>query len=254
MSRKLTNKEILRKDVKSNNTAEYVNLDLEFVDTQIVNFFKNKNLQVKDEVDGKLKKVEWIFATPERWALMREGKDDKFNKIIRNTVTPIISIRRTSIERDPNRNTGDVYNIILNKKWAKRNQYLSRNIDAFLNKKYYNQYEIKYVRIPGFMKIGYTFTLLAGKMVHLNKLTEFFLEFDDCEAIKTNKGELQIHFDEGFSDTSNVEDFSEDQRRFSSEYNVNVITQIIPEETENKETKIQKLLTPISITTTETVY
>ncbi len=254
MSRNLTNKENKRKNVKSNDQAVFSGIDLEFIDTQVLNFFKNKNLQINDEVDGKLRKVEWIFATPERWTMMREGKDDKFNKIIKKPTTPVVSIRRTSIERDPMRNTGDVYNIVLEKKWAKRNQYLSKNIDAFLNKKYSNQYLVRYIRIPGFMKIGYTATLLASKQLHLNKLVEFFLEMDDIEGIKTDAGELQLNFEEGFSDSSNVEDFTEDQRRFVTDFSFFVISQIQPEFDESKETKIKSLLTPIAINTVETVY
>ena len=253
VKKQLSTKENLRKEQKNENLATFSNIDLEFIDTQVVNFFKKKNLQINDEVDGNLRSVEWIFATPERWRLMREGKDDKFNEVIKKPTTPIIVIDRTSIERDLSRNTGDVYNIVLEKKWAKRNQSLSKNIDSFLNKKYNNQYQVKYIRIPGFMKIGYTMTLLTSKQLHMNKLVEFFLEMDDIEGIKTERGELQLHFEEGFDDGANTDDFTDDQRKFIMSYNLFIVSQIIPEFTEDKKLKIQSMFTPITISTTENV-
>ena len=254
MARALTQKELRRKNTKNHKTIEFSKIDLEYVDINVINFFKSRGLQIPDEVDGKARLVDFMFSTPERWKIVREGRDDKTAISTDKSLTPVVAFKREDIQKSTSVNSGRFYNVSFKQRWSKKSQYYAKNIDSYMNRKYKNQYQLVVTKLPIVVTINYTANMYATKMYQLNKLIQFFLDFNNIETMKTDKNHLiHFHFDEDFSDSTNMEDFTDSQQKYEVPFSFHVVTQLIPELDKDKLPNLQNILTPAVITTEELI-
>jgi len=254
----LTNKEKKRKDTKKQENVKFSEIDLTYIDGEVANFFVSKNLTVKDEVDGVLREIPVGISTAERWRILREGSGQKrkgtfSTEATLQSVTPLITIVRNDIERDVGKFGDDFFKVRLATEPSVKNQYLSKNIDEYLRKKYKPQYKYIITMTPLSVTINYTAYLYASKKFHFNKMIEFILSLDDIISIKTDRGVIHLHFEDIVSDSSNIEDFTDEQRKFEGTMPFKAITQLMPEFGIDKLPALENILSPITITTEETI-
>jgi len=244
----MTNKENSRIGILNKKDVTFRNVDLEYVDTQVLEYFKKFNIQVLDESDGKIRAVPVKFSTAERWFQLRDEKTKTINAVTKKIQTPVVALKRGMITKDPDRHVmaqmGQFFYVTLGSSWSKQNQYLSKNIDRYLNKKYRPQLRYQVMVFPVFVEINYTMSIIASKMTHINKILEAFLQIEEMEVIETStamhKGQergntgsqsrrILLYFDQDFTDNSNVDNMSEDQRRFEVQTEFKIVTDLVPD-------------------------
>lgn len=254
MSRELTQKENRRKNTKNFKDIEFSKIDLEYIDINVIEFFKSRELQISDEVNGTPRLVNFMLSTPERWKIVREGKDNKTATSTDKHMTPVVAFKREDIQKSSSINSGRFYTVSLKKRWSKKSQYYAKNIDAYINRKYKHQHQLVITKLPIIVTINYTANIYTTKMFQLNQLIQFFLDFNSIETLKTDKNHLiQFHFDEDFSDSTNMDDFTDSQQKYEVPFSFHVITQLLPELDKDKLPNLQNILTPAIITTKETI-
>lgn len=162
--------------------VEVPNITIETVDQCVHDWF---NLTVDSRVlapNGELKKTSVLFSSGERWIAAREKKGvrDKNGVLI----LPLISIRRTGIEAQPQQQAYGVEtpNIVVSKR-------ISPKTNIIQNANYYRQnsqrdvqrtvYEVTTIPYPDFSVMTYEVQIQAQYIVQMNSILEkMFHELD----------------------------------------------------------------------------
>jgi len=245
-----TQKEKNRIKQKENTNIRFPNVDLEFIDKEDQQFFEDLHIQVRDENTGNQIKVNIITATPERWKLLREGKDSNYytSKVTKKIIFPIISILRRDIEREENIPTSELQKVVIGQRWSKKIQYSSQNIDKYLNPNWNPQRELLIMNFPQFIKINYELGILTVHKDQMNKIIETLLSIDDEYTIKSKRGtRFTFDFNSPITDNTNLSDFSGEQRNIEFQLPFSISTEIIQDYDYKKNPTIQKQLTPLKI-------
>ena len=141
------------------------------MDSAITFYFENV-IQPSVEDNGENVKVPIMYASPERWkAIQRDGfmKDKK-----RQTITPVIAYRRTSVEKDEtlpqdklDANNPNLF-YTFEKKFSQENRYdnFSTQIGNVPQKEYYN------VTFPDYVTLSYDFIIWTSYIEQMNKIVE----------------------------------------------------------------------------------
>jgi len=228
MSKENHNRE---KDIQRKN-LQFSPVDLTYIDTELVRFFQNLEIQIHSEFDNKLEPLNVIISTPEAWKLLREGKDSNIggttNPTTKRTVFPVLAIKRGDIEKDPEKNRYEINEVRLANRWSRRNQFSNKNVDKYLNKDWNPKREIITVRVPLFVNIKYEIAILARKNSQINTLIESLLSIDRIFILHTAKMRLILNFDDNFANSSNIDDYSDQQRLFETTLGLTIATQLIP--------------------------
>ena len=209
------------------------------MDSAITFYFENV-IQPSVEDNGENVKVPIMYASPERWkAIQRDGfmRDKK-----RQTITPVIVYRRTSIEKDDNlpQDKLDANNPNLfytfEKKFSQQNRYdnFTTQIGNVPQKEYYN------VTFPDYVTLSYDFIIWTSYIEQMNKIVERVVYSDGAYWGDPDKMRFRSSVDT-FTDTTEVSDV---ERLVRTNFSVTMRGYLLPEGNFDHRSTTQKFLTP----------
>ena len=209
------------------------------MDGAITHYFQNV-IKPSVEDNGENVKVPIMYASPERWkAIQRDGfmKDKK-----RQTITPVIAYRRTSIEKDESlpidkldaNNPHHFYTF--EKKFSKVNKYdnFSTQIGLLPQREYYN------VTMPDYVTLSYDFIIWTSYIEQMNKIVERVVYSDGAYWGDPDKMRFRTHI-ESFTDATEVSDV---ERLVRTNFTVTMRGYLLPEGNFDHRSTTQKFLTP----------
>ena len=209
------------------------------MDSAITFYFENV-IQPSIEDNGENVKVPIMYASPERWkAIQRDGfmRDKK-----RQTITPVIVYRRTSIEKDETlpQDKLDANNPSLfytfEKKFSQENRYdaFSTQIGNTPQREYYN------VTFPDYVTLSYDFIIWTSYIEQMNKIVERVVYSDGAYWGDPNKMRFRSSIDT-FTDATEVSDV---ERLVRTNFSVTMRGYLLPEGNFDHRSTTQKFLTP----------
>ena len=209
------------------------------MDGAILHYFE-KVIKPSVEDNGENVKVPVMYASPERWkAIQRDGfmKDKK-----RQTITPVIAYRRTSIEKDESlpidkldaNNPHHFYTF--EKKFSNVNRYdnFSTQIGLLPQREYYN------VTMPDYVTITYDFIIWTTYIEQMNKIVERVVYSDGAYWGDPDKMRFRTSVD-SFTDATEVSDA---ERLVRTTFSVTMKGYLLPEGNFEHRSTTQKYLTP----------
>mgnify|MGYP001464845434 CR=1 FL=1 len=209
------------------------------MDGAILHYF-DKVIKPSVEDNGENVKVPVMYASPERWkAIQRDGfmKDKK-----RQTITPVIAYRRTSIEKDESlpidkldaNNPHHFYTF--EKKFSNVNRYdnFSTQIGLLPQREYYN------VTMPDYVTITYDFIVWTTYIEQMNKIVERVVYSDGAYWGDPDKMKFRTSID-SFTDATEVSDA---ERLVRTTFSVTMKGYLLPEGNFEHRSTTQKYLTP----------
>jgi hypothetical protein len=209
------------------------------MDGAITHYFENV-IKPSVEDNGENVKVPIMYASPERWkAIQRDGfmKDKK-----RQTITPVIAYRRTSIEKDESlpidkldaNNPHHFYTF--EKKFSNVNKYdnFSTQIGLLPQREYYN------VTMPDYVTLSYDFIVWTSYIEQMNKIVERVVYSDGAYWGDPDKMRFRTHID-SFTDATEVNDV---ERLVRTNFTVTMRGYLLPEGNFDHRSTTQKFLTP----------
>ena len=185
-------------------------------------------------------KVPIMYSSPERWkAIKRDGfmRDKK-----RQIITPVITYRRTSIERDDTvpQDKLDANNPHLfytfEKKFSQQNRYdnFTTQIGLLPQREYYN------VAMPDYITLTYDFIIWTTYIEQMNKIVEKINYSDGAYWGDPNKLRFRSRID-SFTDATEVSDV---ERLVRTNFTVILRGYLLPEGNFDHRSTTQKFLTP----------
>ena len=209
------------------------------MDSAILFYFENV-IKPSVEDNSENVKVPIMYASPERWkAIQRDGfmKDKK-----RQTITPVIAYRRTSIEKDESlpQDKLDANNPNLfytfEKKFSDVNRYdnFSTQIGLLPQKEYYN------VSFPDYVTLTYDFIIWTTYIEQMNKIVERVVYSDGAYWGDPNKLRFRSHID-SFTDATEVSDA---ERLVRTNFTVTMRGYLLPEGNFDHRSTTQKFISP----------
>ena len=227
---------------RSNDDVKNPSVTLMDMDGAITHYFENV-IKPSVEDNGENVKVPIMYASPERWkAIQRDGfmRDKK-----RQTITPVIVYRRTSIEKDESlpidkldaNNPHHFYTF--EKKFSKVNKYdnFSTQIGLLPQREYYN------VTMPDYVTITYDFIIWTSYIEQMNKIVERVVYSDGAYWGDPDKMRFRTSVD-SFTDATEV---SEAERLVRTNFTVSMRGYLLPEGNFDHRSTTQKFLTPKKI-------
>jgi len=209
------------------------------MDSAILFYFENV-IKPSVEDNGENVKVPIMYASPERWkAIQRDGfmKDKK-----RQTITPVIAYRRTSIEKDEmlpqdklDANNPNLF-YTFEKKFSNINRYDNFTVQQGLlpQKEYYN------VSFPDYVTLTYDFIIWTTYIEQMNKIVERVVYSDGAYWGDPNKLRFRSHID-SFTDATEVSDA---ERLVRTNFTVTMRGYLLPEGNFDHRSTTQKFITP----------
>lgn len=209
------------------------------MDGAILHYF-DKVIQPSVEDNGENVKVPVMYASPERWkAIQRDGfmKDKK-----RQTITPVIVYRRTSIEKDDSlpvdkldANNPNLF-YTFEKKFSNVNRYdnFSTQIGLLPQREYYN------VTMPDYVTLTYDFIIWTSFIEQMNKIVERVAYSDGAYWGDPDKMRFRTSID-SFTDATEVSDV---ERLVRTTFTVTMRGYLLPEGNFDHRSTTQKYLTP----------
>lgn len=211
---------------------------LETVDTAVVDYF-DKRLDIHVETERGRNKISTIFATGERWSLIRDNKglrDENGTLIL-----PLISVRRTMVDRTPGmRSMGQETPFITIKKEIHpktsniQNLANTRRISGFPQAKKPPVYEYLTIPFPDFATVYYEIIIWTQYQTQMNEILEkIFYNYDHMDSFVMpveydgHKRKGNSYYFVGFRDgnvvpQSNVEEFTDTERIIKYSYSIKV--------------------------------
>ena len=209
------------------------------MDGAILHYF-DKVIKPSVEDNGENVKVPVMYASPERWkAIQRDGfmKDKK-----RQTITPVIAYRRTSIEKDDSlpvdkldANNPNLF-YTFEKKFSNVNRYdnFSTQIGLLPQREYYN------VTMPDYVTLTYEFIIWTSFIEQMNKIVERVTYSDGAYWGDPDKMRFRTSVD-AFTDATEVSDV---ERLVRTTFTVTMRGYLLPEGNFDHRSTTQKYLTP----------
>ena len=209
------------------------------MDSAITFYFENV-IQPSVEDNGENVKVPIMYASPERWkAIQRDGfmKDKK-----RQTITPVIAYRRTSVEKDEtlpqdklDANNPNLF-YTFEKKFSQQNRYdnFSTQIGNVPQKEYYN------VTFPDYVTLSYDFIIWTSYIEQMNKIVERVVYSDGAYWGDPDKMRFRSTVDT-FTDATEISDV---ERLVRTNFSVTMRGYLLPEGNFDHRSTTQKFLTP----------
>ena len=209
------------------------------IDSAILFYFENViNPSVED--NGENVKVPIMYSSPERWkAILRDGfmRDKK-----RQIITPVITYRRTSIEKDESlpQDKLDANNPNLfytfEKKFSQVNKYdnFSQQIGLLPQREYYN------VAFPDYVTLTYDFIIWTTYIEQMNKIVEKVVYSDGAYWGDPDKMRFRSSVD-SFTDATEI---SDTERLVRTNFSVTLRGYLLPEGNFDHRSTTEKFLTP----------
>ncbi len=209
------------------------------MDSAIMFYFENViKPSVKDNDENI--KVPIMYSSPERWkAIKRDGfmRDKK-----RQVITPVITYRRTSIERDDmipqdklDANNPHLF-YTFEKKFTQENRYdnMSTQIGLLPQREYYN------VALPDYVTLTYDFIIWTSYIEQMNKIVERITYSDGAYWGDPDKLRFRSRVD-SFTDATEVSDV---ERLVRTNFSVTLRGYLLPEGNFDHRSTTQKFLSP----------
>ena len=224
---------------RSNDDVKNPSVTLMDIDTAIIFYFE-KVIKPSVEDNGENVKVPIMYASPERWkAIQRDGfmRDKK-----RQTITPVIAYRRTSIEKDEmvpqdklDANNPHMF-YTFEKKFSNVNRYdnFSTQIGILPQKEYYN------VTFPDYVTLNYDFIIWTSYIEQMNKIVERVVYSDGAYWGDPDKLRFRTSID-SFTDATEVADA---ERLVRTNFTVTLRGYLLPEGNFDHRSTTQKYITP----------
>ena len=209
------------------------------IDSAILYYFDNV-IQPSVEDNGENIKVPIMYASPERWkAIQRDGfmKDKK-----RQTITPVIAYRRTSIEKDDSipqdkldANNPNMF-YTFEKQFSQENRYDNFTLQQGLlpQKEYYN------VTFPDYVVLNYDFIVWTTYIEQMNKIVEKVIYSDGAYWGDPKKLRFRSRV-ESFTDATEVSDV---ERLVRTNFSVTLRGYLLPDGNFDHRSTTQKHITP----------
>ena len=209
------------------------------MDSAITFYFENV-IQPSVKDNGENVKVPIMYASPERWkAIQRDGfmRDKK-----RQTITPVIAYRRTSVEKDEtlpqdklDANNPNLF-YTFEKKFSQENRYdnFSTQIGNVPQKEYYN------VTFPDYVTLSYDFIIWTSYIEQMNKIVERVVYSDGAYWGDPDKMRFRSTVDT-FTDATEISDV---ERLVRTNFSVTMRGYLLPEGNFDHRSTTQKFLTP----------
>lgn len=223
-------------------TYTFPTIGIKDVDQSIVSYFKDRLSLSVETADGKRKSVPVIFASGERFAMIRDKKGLRDeNKIL---ILPLITVQRLDIDRTLGfAGMGiETPNIVVSKRVHpetnfKQNLFEQRNKLWPTVRKNKVIYQIFTIPFPDFCTVYYQIMIWSQYQNEMNSILEkIFYTFDLQDSfvmpINYDKNEIKLKgkngFFVGFRETTslasqnNFEEFTDDERIIRYQYNIKV--------------------------------
>ena len=209
------------------------------MDSAILNYFEKViKPSVKDNDENI--KVPIMYASPERWkAIQRDGfmRDKK-----RQTITPVIVYRRTSIEKDETipQDKLDANNphmfYTFEKKFSDINRYdnLTTQVGLIPQREYYN------VTFPDYVTLTYDFIIWTTYIEQMNKIVERVTYSDGAYWGDPDKMRFRTKVD-SFTDATEISDA---ERLVRTNFTVTLRGYLLPASNFDHRSTTQKYMTP----------
>ena len=209
------------------------------IDSAIMFYIENV---IKPSVldNGENIKVPIMYSSPERWkAIQRDGfmRDKK-----RQVITPVITYRRTSIERDDmvpqdklDANNPHLF-YTFEKKFSDLNRYdnFSTQIGLLPQREYYN------VAFPDYVTLNYDFIIWTTYIEQMNKIVERVVYSDGAYWGDPDKLRFRTRID-SFTDATEVSDV---ERLVRTNFTVTLRGYLLPESNFEHRATTQKFISP----------
>ena len=205
-----------------------------------INFYFENVIKPSVEDNGENVKVPIMYASPERWkAIQRDGfmRDKK-----RQTITPVIVYRRTSIEKDEtlpqdklDANNPNMF-YTFQKKFSQQNRYdnFTTQIGLLPQREYYN------VTMPDYVTLEYEFIVWTSYIEQMNKIVERIVYSDGAYWGDPDKMRFRSSVDT-FTDATEI---SEVERLVRTNFTVTLRGYLLPKGNFDHRSTTQKFLTP----------
>jgi hypothetical protein len=209
------------------------------IDSAIMFYIENV-IKPSVEDNGENIKVPIMYSSPERWkAIQRDGfmRDKK-----RQVITPVITYRRTSIERDDmvpqdklDANNPHLF-YTFEKKFSDLNRYdnFSTQIGLLPQREYYN------VAFPDYVTLSYDFIVWTTYIEQMNKIVERIVYSDGAYWGDPDKLRFRTRID-SFTDATEVSDV---ERLVRTNFTVTLRGYLLPESNFEHRATTQKFLSP----------
>ena len=209
------------------------------IDSAIMFYFENV-IKPSVEDNGENIKVPIMYSSPERWkAIQRDGfmRDKK-----RQVITPVITYRRTSIEKDDmvpqdklDANDPHLF-YTFEKKFSDLNRYdnFSTQIGLLPQREYYN------VAFPDYVTLNYDFIIWTTYIEQMNKIVERVVYSDGAYWGDPDKLRFRTRID-SFTDATEVSDV---ERLVRTNFTVTLRGYLLPESNFEHRATTQKFLSP----------
>jgi len=209
------------------------------VDSAILFYFENV-IKPSVEDNGENVKVPIMYASPERWkAIQRDGfmKDKK-----RQTITPVIAYRRTSLEKDDmlpqdklDANNPNMF-YTFEKKFTQANRYdnFSVQIGKQPQREYHN------VTMPDYVTLSYDFIIWTTYIEQMNTIVEKIVYSDGAYWGDPDKMRFRTSVD-AFTDATEVSDL---ERLVRTNFTVTMRGYLLPAGNFDHRSTTQKFLSP----------
>ena len=209
------------------------------IDSAIMFYFDDV-IKPSVEDNGENIKVPIMYASPERWkAIQRDGfmRDKK-----RQTITPVIAYRRTSIEKDTSLPVDklDANNPHLfytfQKKFTNVNRYDNFQIQqgSLPQREYYN------VMMPDYVTVSYDFIIWTSYIQQMNKIVERVVYSDGAYWGDPDKLRFRSNIDT-FTDATEI---SDNERLVRTNFTVTLRGYLLPKGNFDHRSTTQKFITP----------
>ena len=209
------------------------------IDSAIMFYFE-KIIKPSVEDNGENVKVPIMYSSPERWkAIQRDGfMRDKKKQII----TPVITYRRTSIERDEtvpqdklDANDPHLF-YTFEKKFSNLNRYdnFSTQIGLLPQREYYN------VTFPDYVTLSYDFIIWTTYIEQMNKIVEKIVYSDGAYWGDPDKLRFRTRID-SFTDATEISDV---ERLVRTNFTVTLRGYLLPEGNFEHRATTQKFISP----------
>jgi hypothetical protein len=211
---------------------------LEVVDQAIVDYFDKRLSTTVDTERGRVK-VPVIFASGERWKLIRDNKglrDENGTLIL-----PLISVRRTNIDRTPGQHAlaQETSHIVVRKEIHAKTANMqtlvkARQTAGFPESKREPVYEYLTIPFPDFATVYYEIIIWTQYQTQMNEVLEkIFYNYDHMDSFVMpveydgHKRKGNSYYFVGFRDgsvvpQSNVEEFTNQERIIKYSYSIRV--------------------------------
>ena len=209
------------------------------IDSAILFYFE-KIIKPSVEDNGENIKVPIMYSSPERWkAIQRDGfmRDKK-----RQVITPVITYRRTSIERDEtvpqdklDANDPHLF-YTFEKKFSNLNRYdnFSTQIGLLPQREYYN------VTFPDYVTLSYDFIIWTTYIEQMNKIVEKIVYSDGAYWGDPDKLRFRTRID-SFTDATEISDV---ERLVRTNFTVTLRGYLLPEGNFEHRATTQKFISP----------